>query len=169
MANFYNKYIAFDVHGERLGLDLIDEESGRLTLNVGKIEMTDDTVDLRMDIRYPVTFSSEVIISKLEAVAKAEGLTFILEEDKAPIYMDKNGPLITELVKVYKDITGRDDEARVIGGGTYARAMPNIVAFGPMIPGRECTEHQRNERILLDDYLLLRKVYGEAFKRICTE
>lgn len=169
MANFYNKYIAFDVHGERLGLDLSDEESGRLTLNVGKIEMTDDTVDLRMDIRYPVTFSSEVIISKLEAVAKAEGLTFILEEDKAPIYMDKNGPLITELVKVYKDITGRDDEARVIGGGTYARAMPNIVAFGPMIPGRECTEHQRNERILLDDYLLLRKVYGEAFKRICTE
>lgn len=169
MANFYNKYIAFDVHGERFGLDFLDEESGRLTLNVGKIEMTEDTVDLKMDIRYPVTFKSEEVISKLEAVAKAEGLTFILEEDKAPIYMDKNGPLITELVKVYRDITGLDDEARVIGGGTYARAMPNIVAFGPMIPGRECTEHQRNERILLDDYLLLRKVYGEAFKRICTE
>ena len=47
--------------------------------------------------------------------------------------------------------------------------MPNIVAFGPMLPGRECTEHQKNERILLDDYLLLRKVYGEALKRICTE
>ena len=83
--------------------------------------------------------------------------------------MDKNGDLITKLVEVYRDITGLDDEARVIGGGTYARAMPNIVAFGPMIPGRECTEHQRNERIRLDDYLLLRKVYGEAFKRICTE
>ena len=169
MANFYNKYIAFDVHGERFGLDFSDEESGRLTLNVGKIEMTEDTVDLKMDIRYPVTFSSEEVISKLEAVAKAEGLTFTLEEDKAPVYMDKNGPLITELVKVYKDITERDDEAQVIGGGTYARAMPNIVAFGPMLPGRECTEHQKNERILLDDYLLLRKVYGEALKRICTE
>ena len=132
MAKFYNKYIAFDVHGERFGLDFSDEESGRLTLNVGKIEMTEDTVDLKMDIRYPVTFSSEEVISKLEAVAKAEGLTFTLEEDKAPVYMDKNGPLITELVKVYKDITGRDDEAQVIGGGTYARAMPNIVAFGPM-------------------------------------
>ena len=169
MAKFYNKYIAFDVHGERFGLDFSDEESGRLTLNVGKIEMTEDTVDLKMDIRYPVTFKSEEVISKLEAVAKAEGLTFTLEEDKAPVYMDKNGPLITELVKVYKDITGRDDEAQVIGGGTYARAMPNIVAFGPMLPGRECTEHQKNERILLDDYLLLRKVYGEALKRICTE
>ena len=169
MANFYNKYIAFDVHGERFGLDYSDEESGRLTMNVGKIEMTEDTVDLKMDIRYPVTFSPEDVTSKLEAVARAEGLTFTLEENKAPVYMDKNGPLITELVKVYKDITGRDDEARVIGGGTYARAMPNIVAFGPMIPGRECTEHQKNERILLEDYLLLRKVYGEALKRICTE
>lgn len=169
MANFYNKYIAFDVHGERFGLDYSDEESGRLTMNVGKIEMTEDTVDLKMDIRYPVTFSPEDVTSKLEAVARAEGLTFTLEENKAPVYMDKNGPLITELVKVYKDITGRDDEARVIGGGTYARAMPNIVAFGPMIPGRECTEHQKNERILLEDYLLLREVYGEALKRICTE
>ena len=73
------------------------------------------------------------------------------------------------LVKVYKDITGLDDEAKVIGGGTYARAMPNIVAFGPMLPGRENTEHQRNERILLEDYLLLREVYREALMRICTE
>lgn len=169
MANFYNKYIAFDIHGERFNLDLSDEESGRLTMNVGKIEMNDRTVDLRMDIRYPVTFSSEEIIPNIKAVAKAEGLEFTLEEDKAPIYMDRNGKLITELVKVYQDVTGRNDEAKVIGGGTYARAMPNIVAFGPMIPGRECTEHQPNERILLEDYLLLRKVYGEALKRICTE
>ena len=83
--------------------------------------------------------------------------------------MDKDGELITELVKVYHDMTGLNDEAVVIGGGTYARAMPNIVAYGPMIPGRECTEHQRNERIMLDDYLLLRKIYGEALRRICTE
>ena len=169
LANFYNKYIGFDIHGERLGIDVSDEESGRLTLNAGKIEMTDETVDLKMDIRYPVTFRGEDIINKIRSIAEAEGLELTLTEDKAPIYMDKNGDLITKLVEVYRDITGLDDEARVIGGGTYVRAMPNIVAFGPMIPGRECTEHQRNERIRLDDYLLLRKVYGEAFKRICTE
>ncbi len=169
MANFYNKYIGFDVYGEKFGIDGSDEESGRLTLNVGKIEMNEDTVDLRMDIRYPVTFTSDSIIAGLKEVAEREGLRFILEEDKPPIYMDRNGELITKLLEVYRDITGRDDEARVIGGGTYARAMSNIVAFGPMLPGRECTEHQPNERILLEDYLLLRKVYAEAFKRICTE
>ena len=169
IANFYNKYIGFDVHGERFNLDYSDEESGRLTLNVGKIEMTEETVDLKMDIRYPVTMQFNDIVAKIDAVIKAEGLEMTIEENKAPIYMDKNGELITELVKVYQDITGLKDEAQVIGGGTYARAMPNIVAFGPMIPGRECTEHQKNERILLDDYLLLRKVYGEALKRICTE
>ena len=169
MANFYNKYIGFNVYGEGFGLDISDEESGRLTMNVGKIEMNDESVVLSMDIRYPVTVDSHDVIARIEAVAEAEGLEFILEEDKKPIYMDKNGPLITELVKVYKDMTGLDDEARVIGGGTYARAMPNIVAFGPMIPGRECTEHQKNERILLDDYMLLRPIYREALMRICTE
>jgi succinyl-diaminopimelate desuccinylase len=111
----------------------------------------------------------EDITARLSEVAEAEGLKLTISENKAPIFMDKNSELITKLVEVYRDITGRDDEPRVIGGGTYARAMPNIVAFGPMIPGRECTEHQRNERILLEDYLLLREVYGEAFKRICTE
>lgn len=169
MANFYNKYIGFEVHGESFGLDYTDEESGRLTMNVGKIQMTEDTVDLLMDIRYPVTMQFNDIIAKIDAVIKDEGLELTISENKAPIYMDKNSELITKLVEVYRDITGRDDEPRVIGGGTYARAMPNIVAFGPMIPGRECTEHQRNERILLEDYLLLREVYGEAFKRICTE
>ncbi|MBR6472239.1 MAG: Sapep family Mn(2+)-dependent dipeptidase [Firmicutes bacterium] len=169
MANFYNRYIGFDIHGERFNLDIRDEESGRLTLNVGKIEMTEETVDLKMDIRYPVTFTLDEITQKIEAVVRNEGLTLTVDSHKAPIYMDKDGELITELVKVYHDMTGLNDEAVVIGGGTYARAMPNIVAYGPMIPGRECTEHQRNERIMLDDYLLLRKIYGEALRRICTE
>lgn len=169
MANFYNKYIAFDVHGEKFGLDYTDEESGRLTMNVGKIEMTDETVDLHMDIRYPVTMKFDDIVNRIDEVIREEGLELTISENKAPIYMDKNGELITKLVEVYQEITGRDDQATVIGGGTYARAMSNIVAFGPMIPGRECTEHQKNERILLDDYLLLRKIYGEALKRICTE
>lgn len=38
----------------------------------------------------------------------------------------------------------KTSEPTVIGGGTYARAMEGIVAFGPMLPGRELTEHQAN-------------------------
>ena len=169
LANFYNKYIGFDIHGERLGVDLEDKESGRLTLNVGKITMDEEKVTLYLDIRHPVTKNVDDILSAIRNVAEPEELTLTVDEYKPPVYMDKDGELITKLVDVYHEVTGLPGEAMVIGGGTYARAMDNIVAFGPMLPGRETTEHQKNERIPLEDFLLLREIYREAFLRICAE
>ncbi len=169
LANFYNKYIGFDIHGERLGIDLKDEESGRLTLNVGKVAMDDEKVTLYLDIRHPVTKNKDDILNAIRSITDPAGITLEVEAYKPPVYMDKDGEFIRKLVEVYRDVTGLEGEAMVIGGGTYARAMDNIVAFGPMLPGRETTEHQSNERISVEDYLLLRKIYREAFTRICCE
>ena len=54
----------------------------------------------------------------------------------------------------------------VIGGGTYARAMDGIVAFGPMLPGRELTEHQANEYIFEKDLYLAKEIYKTAIKNL---
>ena len=56
----------------------------------------------------------------------------------------------------------------VIGGGTYARAMDHIVAFGPMLPGRELTEHQKNEYILREDLCRIREIYRAAMERLAA-
>ena len=80
--------------------------------------------------------------------------------------MDKNGPTITKLLSVYRRITGDQTEPAVIGGGTYARAMENIVAFGPMLPGRALTEHQPNESMLKSDLLLIREIYRAAIQAL---
>ena len=34
-----------------------------------------------------------------------------------------------------------------MGGGTYAKMLPNIVAFGPIFPGDEVREHKPDEFI----------------------
>ena len=138
-------------------------------MNVGKITKDQENVNLYLDIRHPVTQVVEDITGKIKEVAEANGLTMEVTEYKPPVYMDKDGDFIKTLVDVYREVTGLEGEAQVIGGGTYARAMDNIVAFGPLIPGREVTEHQKNERILVEDFLLLRKIYKEAFLRICAE
>ena len=57
-------------------------------------------------------------------------------------------------------------EAEVIGGGTYARAMDNIVAFGARFPEDPELEHQRNERISVDNMVKLAKIYAEAVVRL---
>ena len=83
-----------------------------------------------------------------------------------PVYMDKDGEVIGRLLEAYREVTGDMTEPSVMGGGTYARGMDNIVAFGPVFPGRECTEHQSNEYVEIDDLYMARKIYKEALKHL---
>ena len=76
---------------------------------------------------------------------------------------------IRKLLAVYREETGDFSEPTVIGGGTYARAMDNIVAFGPMFPGRELTEHQRNEYLLAEDFCRLRSIYRKAILALASD
>ena len=83
--------------------------------------------------------------------------------------MDKDGEVIRKLIHAFRAVTGIMDEPTVIGGGTYARAMPNIVAFGPVIPGHPCTEHQKNECISVEDFEIAVKVYQKALQELVQE
>jgi succinyl-diaminopimelate desuccinylase len=166
-AKFYCDCIGFDVNGGLLGIACEDSESGKLTMNAGVLSVMENEVRVTLDIRYPVTCPLEKVINDAKAMVAPYGVTVTVSGGIQPVYMDKDGELIKKLVGAYKRVTGRDEEPIVIGGGTYARAMKNIVAFGPMIPGREMTEHQKNERILVGDFLLLREIYREALREIC--
>ena len=44
---------------------------------------------------------------------------------------------VQKLTKVYEQITGLDGTPVTTTGATYARFMPNIVAFGPSFPGQK--------------------------------
>lgn len=69
-------------------------------------------------------------------------------------------------MEVYREQTGDDSKPLTMGGGTYARAMSNIVAYGPLFPGREATEHMKNEYILIEDLMKIKTIYKEAIKRL---
>lgn len=168
LARFYNEAIGFDIHGERAGCFLKDEQSGSLTLNVGMAGMKDGRTGITIDIRYPVTFTLDDVKSGLERAAAPYGVSVEVMEHMKPVYMDKDGSVISALMEVYREATGDDTEASVMGGGTYARAMENIVAFGPVLPGRECTEHKKNEYLYLEDLEKMREIYGKAILRLAV-
>ena len=167
-AEFYNRCIGFDMNGNLAGIPLCDRESGKLTMNAGMLSMTEETADLTLDIRYPVTCTIDQIMEGLSHCVGPFGVTARLDNHMPPIYMAKDSELMTKLISTYRLLTGSDAEPIVMGGGTYARAMENIVAYGPMFPGRELTEHQKNEYILIDDLVRLRLIYREALKEICS-
>lgn len=68
-------------------------------------------------------------------------------QHQKPLYFSEDHPLIKTLQKVYSEQTGDEPKLLSIGGGTYAKEMPNIVAFGPIFPGKPDLDHQTNEYI----------------------
>jgi succinyl-diaminopimelate desuccinylase len=83
--------------------------------------------------------------------------------DTKPLYIPKDNFLVEKLMKVYREQTGDlDSEPITIGGGTYARAMDNAVAFGPMFPGQLDVVHQKDEYISIDQLMKVTKIYAQA-------
>lgn len=168
VVDFFQKHLAGDLYGGRLGCGLEDAESGKLTLNAGMLRTQGDEIVLTLDVRNPVTFRPEDVEAPLSRACRAYGLLCECVENKKPVYMDKNGRVIRAMMEVYREVTGDVSEPIVIGGGTYARAMPGIAAFGPIRPGREYTAHQKDEYILLEDLFQAKEIYRKTIEKLAN-
>ena len=62
--------------------------------------------------------------------------------------------------------TGEKAELKSIGGGTYAKSMPNLVAFGPIFPGDEVREHKPDEFMEIDRLMENVHIFAEALYRL---
>lgn len=153
--------LCHDLDGKVMGIDF-EDESGKLVLNTGIISLKENKLDVDINIRYPVTFKEEDIVPKIESIFKEKGFDFKVVSSDMPLYYKKDHKLIKKLMKVYVDETGDEREAIAIGGGTYAKAMNNVVAFGPQLPGRPDVIHQLDEYILIEDLLLCANIYGKS-------
>ena len=167
-AEFYNKYIGFDYNGGKMGCGFADEASGKLTLNAGTLRTEDGLLKLVLDIRCPVTFTLEQVQGTIEAACAPYGIAVENTAYTPSVYMDKNGKVITTMIDVYREVTGDMTEPMVIGGGTYARAMPGIVAYGMLQPHREGTEHQKDEYVYLEDLYQAKDIYRIAIERLAN-
>lgn len=148
--------------GEGFGITFEDEPSGRLSLNLGLLQMTSERLRFVIDIRYPVTFRREDVLAPITILATQGGYSVQVLQDYAPHYVPKDSELVQALLKAYADVTGLEPYAFAIGGGTYAKTMPQGVAFGPVLPGEPEVIHCPDEYITLDSLLLSARVYAQA-------
>ena len=162
-VDFYNDRIGYDLHGERIGCPLEDEDSGKLTFNVSMVDVDKNTAKLTINVRYPVSCTGEQVYSGIMEVLDEYGYGIVKGMEKRPISIDAESELVTTLMEVYQKHTGdTENKPLVIGGGTYARAMDNIVAFGARFPGEPGLGHMKNEKISIDNMVRLAKIYAEA-------
>ena len=161
-----NRLIGFDTTGEGLGINLSDDVSGNLTLNLGVIDIDRNRGRAIIDIRFPVKYSQEEIMDVIEQRLNNTGIEAKVLHGQDPLYVPKDHFLVKTLSRVYKEQTGQDLEPMAIGGGTYARALKTGVAFGAVFPGKPELAHQKDEYIEIDDLILNAKIYAHAIAEL---
>lgn len=167
-AHWYTQHIGHEFYGQHLGCELSDV-SGQLTLNVGRIYTEGDMLHMLMDVRHPVTFEASEVFQRLCSSTEPAGWQVSLISAEAPVYMERNGSVISALMDAYQSVTGDlDSQPQIIGGGTYARAMNNIVAFGPVFPHRERMEHKADEYAFIEDLYKAKDIYREGLLNLLS-
>lgn len=146
-VHFLATKLGMESDGASAGIALRDDVSGGLTLNWGTLKADDRSLSMIINYRYPVTFGYRDCAPAFRTLFCDAGFTVAHELHKEKLYVPEESQLIQTLLKIYKDFTGITGKPKSIGGGTYAKALPNIVAFGPIFPGDEVREHKPDEFI----------------------
>jgi len=154
-----------DTEGERLGIKIECGVTGPLTANLGVASIDMEHVKLSYNVRFPVERTIEELHEMIRAKVGPEGFTVdhsVLGSNLNPHYVPKDSEIVQTLLRVYREATGDNSEPLTIGGGTYARAIPNAVAFGALFPGQEELAHQRDENWRVDDLISCTKIFAKA-------
>ncbi|GGP07799.1 Sapep family Mn(2+)-dependent dipeptidase [Oceanobacillus neutriphilus] len=167
-VDFYDKYLA-DPKGSGHDLVISDAASGELTLAPCILSLDDQEVVFYSNIRYPSTFSLQEVANRYQYVLDQSTFLWDVVNHKAPIHMDADIPFIQCLMKVYNTYFNRDDSPLSISGGTYARAFPNTVAFGALLPEKPLNAHEANENVELDVIRDWINIYATAIYELAVK
>ncbi len=167
---WYNAGIGMNSDGRDMGCAMKDDLSGPLTLNVGRIDLNALGVTLGVDIRYPLNAHVQLVMDRINTILAGSGVTASITDQLPPIHFTQDHFLIKTLLSVYQQETGDyTSEPLVIGGGTYARAVPNAVAFGPEFPGSVTLAHQKDENISISDLMKCARIFTQCLYRLAKE
>ena len=155
-------------HGEGLGIDFEDADSGKLMMTPYELRKQGTALVIGLAIRYPVSISEEQVTDALNVHLPSKSEWLVVRRMKGTRYPkeDKN---IQTLAEVYEAVTGLDGTPVTTTGATYARAVPNIVAFGPSFPGQKGIAHNKDEYMDEADLLLNMEIYMHAMLRLSNK
>jgi succinyl-diaminopimelate desuccinylase len=142
------------------GLDITDQDPvwGRYDVNVATIETTPEgAMVLTINVRRIPPRTGPELRQHLQKVVNdfTERTGCALEMDgffgDEPLVFDRESPAIARLLAAYARGTGAQAQPVVSGGGTYAKRMPNAIAFGMWFPGQPYPGHDVDEQIPVAD------------------
>ena len=164
--DLFTKYIGLDFNGNKLNINVPDE-SGELTLNVGKFYFENNDLKIGLNLRVPIDTKFELIENRFSKICNDfENVCCEFTGKKAPLHVSKDSYLVKTLCKIYNEVTSSNVEPIAIGGATYARAFDNFVSFGANLPGQKDMCHQTDEFISIDNLMIACNIYCAAIYKL---
>ena len=165
-VEYYNSHIGTACDGEGYGLKIRDEY-GELTLNNGIVKTQDGKISCTIDIRVPVTFGEEQLRSMAAPYLEDEKGKTEINMIGGSLFYPEDSPLVTALYNAYVEVTGDTSvKPMVIGGGTYAKSIPGIIAFGCQWLGTDNHIHDANEKLEIAELKKQVEIYIQAVKNL---
>ena len=163
-----------DYNGKGLNINFEGEYMGKLTMNLGVLRINLEKQSALIDIRYPDGYEDDNVINTIKEVVSYKGFTVNVLESKSKVFLDPNGSVIKTLEEVYRKQTGDNDSPLItMGGGTYAKAFKNHVAYGmefplEVRPTMVGDVHQADEAVSIEALINGCAIYAEAIVKLCN-
>jgi acetylornithine deacetylase/succinyl-diaminopimelate desuccinylase-like protein len=177
-----------DSHQGKLFSFLYDMTSNTPERTIGTVTLIrsdDRQVTMEADYRYSIfTDDNErniqdgtKAIEYLQSKSRQYGLKMEVMENTHPVFIPDDSPLVTQLMREYKKITGSETKSYTMSGGTYAKLLPNAVAYGPSIEGKTIFHeqgcppdtgdfHQPDESVSIEELLKAMEIYCRTLPEI---
>ncbi len=161
-----NETLPKGFHGEGFDLDYTDE-SGRISVSSGILSLKDGVLKLVLDIRKSISLPEEKVLANIAGILSPLGFELTANRGQKGHMIPKDSELVQTLMEVYRENTGdTTSEPVAMGGGTYARAFNNAVAFGCEFPDEPMLAHMPDENIRIKDIRLNTIIIAEAIARL---
>ncbi|WP_291565073.1 MULTISPECIES: Sapep family Mn(2+)-dependent dipeptidase [unclassified Clostridium] len=170
------KFIAefcYDYFGEGLGLysesEYLDGEyMHRNILSPTVVKGGNDIYDINLNMRPVYGTTVEGLKETLNKVCESANCTFEIEDFLAPIFVSKEKPFLKIMEDTYNELSGLKNEFTLGHGTSYAKAMPNTVAWGPVFYDEDECCHIANEYMSVEKLLKATEIYAVALARMVS-
>ncbi|MEC5314914.1 Sapep family Mn(2+)-dependent dipeptidase [Enterococcus casseliflavus] len=152
-------------YGEGIDLVLEDADSGKLILTPVVLQKSASGLVLEVAFRYPVSVTEEQVLAGVQK-ALPEGASLTILRSIPGFCRSKDAPEIQTLSTIYHQVTGNDPTPVTTTGATYARKMPNILAFGPSFPGQKGIAHNQDEYMAVADLRMNLEIYLRSLQAL---
>lgn len=160
-----------DIYGDRIGLfsesEYYNGEFVHRNVFSPTIFKTEEGVaKININVRTAYGTKEDELVDTIKDLAARYGGKVVKTTILPAVYVSKDRPFVRAFAEAYEEAGGRRNEFALAYGGSYAKAMPNIVSWGPIFPEEEDTCHEENEYMSIRSLMDNAKIFSLAIGKI---